>query len=287
MKKIIAIVTLVFMCMSAWGVSYQAKNDFLFNYNYYNPAGRFHNDGIFLNGYTSYMFNMPALAGKEPLDVDFDVMAARKNWTAFGSIMYSEYSYFCGLCLTAGGNYIHDFNGSGHTLSIGGRFLLGLNSVDFTCLPYEMPVEDFRSRILPTPDLDLGIEYSYKYFHMGVSVKNVAAYEAKYKDVVYVSWPRSYMLIMRGDPVFFDGRLKVEPVAVLGLNQNIYLLAGLDLTLWKNYRFGYAFRGPDLSHSFHASVMIADRVGLNAGYTISTAHDYSTMHVGLTIKLAK
>lgn len=287
MKKIVSIIAFACICWGASAISYHPKNDFLFYHNYYNPAARYYQDGIYLQGFASHMFNMPPLAGKEPLDMDFDVMASRKNYTAFASLSHSEYSYFCGLCLSAGGNYIHDFNGSGHKLSIGGRFLLGLNSVDFTRLPYQKPIEDNRSRILPTPDIDLGIEYSYGYFHIGASVKNVFAYEAKYKDVTYVSWPRSYMLILRGDPEFAGGNVKLDPIVALGFNQNIYFLAGMDLTLWKNYRIGYTFRGPDLGHSFNASVMIMDRVGINAGYTISTAHDYSTVHVGLTVRLAK
>lgn len=287
MKKLISIIAFALVCMGASAVSYQPKNDFLFYHNYYNPAARFFQDGIYVEGYSAYMFNMPVLSGKEPLDLDCSMLIARPKYTAFASLMHSEYSYFCGLCLTGGGNWITDFGGSNHKLSIGGRFLLGLNSVDFTSLPYEMPVEDYKSRILPTPDIDLGIEYSYRKFHVGASVKNAIGFRGRYKDVVYVSWPRSYMFILRGDPEFANGNVKLEPLAVLGFNQNIYMVGGLDITLWKNYRVGYCFRAPDLSHSINASIMIMDRVGINGGYTLSTAHKYTSFHLGVTIKLVK
>lgn len=293
MKKIFAILLFGVVCANAFAISYQSKNDFLYYQNYYNPAMRFHQDGIYIHGFAGYTFNMPALAGKEPLDINCSVMAAQKNYSLFASVEHSEYSYFCGVCLTGGGNYIWDIKGSGHKLSFGGRFSLGLNSVDFTVLNYPLELDEetrqnfYRAKIIPTPDIDLGIEYSYKYFHAGVSVKNCIGYEGKYKDICYVCWPRSYMLTLRGDPQFFDGKFKVEPFATVGLNQNIYLVAGIDFTIWKNYRIGYSFRGPDLFHNIYTSINIMDRVELNVGYSLTPSHKYSMLQAGITVKLSR
>lgn len=285
MKKIISIAILCAVCISASALSYQARNDYNYYRNYYNPAARFVDNGIYVHGYGMYTLGMPRLSGKEPMDLQADLMVARDNWSAFASISHDEYSYFCGVCLSAGYNHIFRF-GDKHTLRIGGRGVLGLNSVDFSHLPYDMPVEDDRSRLLPSPDLDLGIEYSYKFFHIGAAVKNVLAFESKYKGVTYASWPRSYSLQMRFDANIAKDKVLLEPFMVLGLNQNILMIFGADLTLWKNYRIGYSFRAPDLHSNFYASVNIASRVALNAGYSFNPAHSYSSIHAGITVRLA-
>lgn len=293
MKRLFTLVLFCAICASATAVSYQAKNDFLYYRNYYNPSTRSNSEGIYLHGYGMYTLNMPLLSGKEPLDIECNIMAARKNYSIFGSIQHSEYSYFCGVCLTAGGSYTWSFNDGDHKLSAGGRLLVGLNSVDFTILNYDIPhrdpaskMEDYRARILPTPDIDLGVEYCYKHFHLGFSVKNAIGYKAKYQDICYVSWPRSFMLTLHGDPSFAEDRVKLEPLLAIGLNQNIYFMAGMDFTLWKNYRVGYSFRGPDLFHNVHASVNIVNRVELNIGYSITPSHRYSMVHAGITVRLA-
>lgn len=274
------------VCLNAFAVSFQVKNDYLFSRNYYNPATRFLNDGIYLQGQGMYTLNMPALSGKEPLDLDFNLMVARENYSVFAAVTTAEYSYFTSQCLSAGYNHIFRF-GSDHTLRIGARAVLGVNSMDFSHLPYAIPELSMKARILLSPDMDLGIEYGYKFFHIGASVKNVLAYEAKFKGVTYVSWPRSYMLHLRFDSYLAGDNVHLEPYVVLGINQNIMFIAGMDMTFWKNYRISYSFRGPDLHHNINASVNICDRVILNAGYSVSTAHEYSSAYGGITVKLAK
>lgn len=284
MKRIVSIILLCAACFSAQALSFQARNDYNYYRNYYNPATRFQNEGIFIQAYANYTHDMPVLAGKEPLDLQFDLMVARKNWSAFASVSHDEYSYFCGVCLTAGYNHIFNF-GEDHSLRIGGRALLGLNSVDFSHLPYEFPVSDNRSRIVPTPDIDLGIEYRYKFFHLGASVKNVIGTKGKFKGVTYVSFPRAYLLHMRFDANIVRDKLMLNPFAVLGHNQNIMAIFGNDIVLWKNYRVGYSFRVPDLHHNVYASVDIKNRVSVNVGYSTTPAHKYSSVHIGVSVRL--
>lgn len=286
MRKFAIALLFCAVCFTASAVSFQTKNDYLFSRNYYNPATRFLNDGIYAQGLGMYTLNMPMLSGKEPFDLDLNLMVARDNYSVFASVTTEEYSYFSSQCLSAGYNHIFRF-GDNHSLRVGGRAVLGLNSVDFYHLPYELPEYTLKSRILLTPDMDLGIEYSYRFFHIGAAVKNVFAYEAKFKGVTYVSWPRSYMMHMRFDSCLANDNVHLEPYVVLGLNQNIYFVAGMDMTFWKNYRVSYSFRGPDLHHNINASVNICDRVILNAGYSVSTAHEYSSVYGGITVRLAK
>lgn len=287
MKKFVITISLcIAACFAAKAQSYQLKGDYMYERNYYNPATRFYEEGMYIGSNASYTLNTPILSGKEPLDLSFDFLVARPNYSVFAAVSHDEHSYFCGTCISGGYNHIFRFN-ENHTLRIGGRAVLGINSIDFSHLPYEMPVEDKHSRIIPTPDIDLGLEYSYRFFHLGLAVKNVIGYEGKYQGVQYVSWPRSYMMHIRFDANLWQNKIMLNPFAVLGLYQNILFIAGTDLVFFKNYRISYSFRGPDLHHRMSASINICNRVILDGGYSLSTAHRYSMAHLGVKIRIGQ
>ncbi len=274
------------MCMGASAISFQLRDDFCLNTNYYNCATRFVNEGIYIGAYSGYTMNMPRLSGKEPLDLNVDLSVARPKYTVFASVSHDERSYFDNICLSGGYNRIFRFN-EHHTLKVGARAIMGVNSVDFFHLPYESPVDDDKSRIILTPDVDLGIEYVYRFFHLGLSVKNVIQTPGKFNGVTYVSFPRSYYGNILFDVKFLGGNIMLQPYLAMGFTQNVLLVAGTDIKFWQRYRIGYTFRAPDLHHNVFASVDICDRVILNAGYSVSGGHPYSTVFAGITVKLAK
>lgn len=285
MKRIYCILAFCAVCMSASAVNYHIKYDYLFNRGYYNPAVSFFGEGIFVNGAASYDLNYGALSGKEPLDINADLLVNRKNYSAFASISHTEYSYFCSMHLNAG--YSHSFEFGDHSIKVGGRLNLGLNSIDFSHLTYESPVEDGKSRLIPTPDFDLGFEYSFKGLHIGVSMKNVLELDTKFKGVTYVTWPRGYMIDIMYDARMAQDNVRIQPFFMFGFNQSMMFHSGVDLTLWKNYRLSYSFHGLDFFNNISASIMICDRVCLNGGYSFSYAHNYSYAHCGITVRLAR
>lgn len=286
MKKLLSICFAALVCVGASAVNFQMRNDYQFYHNYYNPATTFFKDGIYLHGYANYMMNMPVLAGREPLDLSYELTVSRQKYAVFASVSHDIHSYFSNVCLNLGYSRTFDFGGSDHRLSIGGKAVLGINSIDFTHLPYLVPTDYGRAVILLTPDVDLGVEYAYRIFHLGLSVKNLVEFKGRYDGDVYVSFPRAILGEIGLDAPLAQDKVRLHPYFVAGFNRNIFFVAGLDLTLFKNYRLSAAFRGPDLTHNVNASVMICNRVALNLGYSFSTAHAYSSIYGGITVRLA-
>lgn len=282
MKRVYAIAVLMAVCSLAFGHSFQKRNNLLVERNYYNPAARYLQEGNYLKFYSLYEMDLPARSGKQPLDLNIDYMWAAKDYSVFASVSHDAYSYFSDHCISAGYNRFFNPNGGDHTFRVGGRLVLGFNNIDLSKLPYG----ETGRHLLMSPDFDLGLEYSYKFFHLGMSVKNVLALPVKYQGVDYICWPRAYFMQMYFDCNLLKDKILLNPFLILGLNQNVYMVAGADLTLFKNYRIGYSFRAPDLHQNFNLGVDILSWVTISAGYSYSAAHKYNSAHIALTFRLS-
>lgn len=284
MRRLISIILSALVCTMAFAHTFQPRNNILVERNYYNPASRHYDDGIFLKGYALYEFNLSEYTGKKPLDLDVDFMMARKNYSVFASLAHDGYSYFNAHTFSAGYNHIfNNIAGTEHCLRVGGRAVLEFSNVDLSKLAYGVE----GKHLLVSPDFDLGVEYQYRFFHLGLSVKNVLALGRKIDGVEYINWPRAYLIHTFFDIEMADGKVLMNPFFVLGMNQTIMLAAGMDLTLFKFCRLGYNFRAPDLHHNINARFTIAKRVILGAGYSVSSSHRNSSVHMTVTVKLDK
>lgn len=283
MKRYLIVTSLLLIGLVCNAHSFQTRNNFLVERNYYNPAANFLTDGSYLKTYSMYEFDIPALAGRKPLDTNLDFYFNRPDYSVFASVSHDEYSYFKGHCLSAGYNHTFTFGGGNHILRVGGRFLLGFNHVDFSKLPYG----DSGKAMLLSPDLDLGVEYQYRILHLGASVKNILSLGSRYEGVEYINWPRAYMLQAFVDVKLHGEDVMLYPFMTLGINQNMMFIVGTDLDIFHYVRLGYSFRVPDLHHNFNASVDICKRVAINVGYSFSTAHKFSALHAAILVKLSK
>lgn len=282
MKRTALILSFILLCVNSFAQIFQLKTDFLQEITHYNPAVKTVSDGAYLKLYSQYALKMPALSGKNPLDIDVAFMLAKGNNAAFGSLVHDGYSYFNTHSVSLGYNHVWKGLGNGHhSVSLGGRFILGLNNIDFSKLAYG----DSGKKMLYTPDLDFGFEYTYKFFHLGASIKNLVSTSKKYDGIEYVRWPRAYFLHMVFDADIVKDKFTMVPYLLFGYYQGIYSVFGLDFRLFKNFRINYSFRVPDLHSNVNVGVNIASWVDIHAGYSLSSQHKYSYVNLSFIIKL--
>lgn len=282
MKKIALIFFIILGCVNSFAQTFQLKTDFIQEITHYNPAARIVNDGAYLKMYSQYAIKLPELTGKKPLDLDLAFMVAKDNYSVFGSLDHDGYSYFNNHSVSIGYNHIWKGLGNGHhTVSLGGRAILGLEHIDFSKLPYG----DNGKKMLYTPDLDFGFEYTYKFFHLGASIKNLVSTSKRHDGIEYVKWPRAYFLHMVFDTDIVKDKFTMVPYLLFGYYQGIYSVFGLDFRLFKNFRINYSFRVPDLHSNVNVGVNIASWVDIHAGYSVSSMHKYSYANLSLIVKL--
>lgn len=273
-------------CISnaAFALSFQQRHDILGERNYFNPASTAYENGHYLKAYTNYEFNVPANAGKNPLDLSLDYFLARDRYSAFATLNTDSYSYFSSHTISGGFSYnFRNIGGSEHGLRIGGRLLISFNNVNFGALPYGQS----GTRLLTDPDIDLGLQYDYKFFHWGFSVKNIFSLGGRYEGIQYVTYPRAFFSNMYFDVNLLQGNIVLMPFGMLAVNQNIMIAVGMDARIYDFFRIEYAFRAPDLSHNITMSFTIAKRVSLCAGCSVTPAHKYASLHGSVRIRLAK
>lgn len=264
--------------------SFQQKNDFLLEITHYNPGTRNLDGGAYLKAYAQYALELPPLTGKGPLEANLAFLVAKENYSVFGGLSHESHSYFNNHCFSVGYNYFFRGLGDGnHTISLGGRAVLGFNNVDLSKMAYGYT----GKYMLCTPDLDLGVEYHYRFIRLGASVKNVFSMSTKYEGVEFVKWPRGYFLYLISDFDIVKDKFKLMPFIQLGFNQGVAFSIGTDVNLYKKYRLNYSFRGPDLHHNLNVGFDIASRVFLNAGYSFSSLHKYSYANLSLIVKIKR
>lgn len=289
MKKAAVYICMMLGCIMgavspAFANGFQLRMDVLAERNYYNPAANYLGEGTYLKGFAGYDFNLPALAGKNPLDVSVDFTKLWGNHAVFAAVNAGGGSYWYSHSVAGGYNYnFRNIAGSEHSLSIGTRFWFSFNEVNMNSLPYG----DEGMRMLVHPDFDLGIDYNYRALHLGFSIRNIVNRAAKYEGLQYVVFPRAYYLNASFDISLLQDKLLVQPYGLIGVNQNVVFVIGADLTAFGFARLGYAFRAPDLSHCINLAFTISKRVCLHAGYSVTPAHKYSTLNTTLTVKIGK
>lgn len=283
MKRIcIILISLLCMVFSSTAHNFQARHDILAERNYYNPATTALDPGMYLKAYCQYDFNVPALSGKNPLEPGLDFFYVDGNRSIFANFNFEGSSFFKGYNINGGYNYKWSRIGnSDHSLSIGGRFNMSFCRLDLGSLAYG----EKGIKTLVAPDFDLGLEYQYKNFYLGIGVKNVLGQTGKYNGVQYVQWPRSFLITARGDISLAGDKVLLQPFAMLGIYQNVQTYLGLDFTYGKFLRIGYNINVLELGSNINISGTIARRVTIFAGCSVSPAHKYISTHGGITVRL--
>lgn len=254
--------------------------------NYYNPSIVRSGNGIFASCYSRYEINRSPVYDEYPLDIAAEVEYIKGNNACFATIWHDGLSYYDASTLALGGMHKFSFQGKNdmHHLSIGGRVSLGLGRVDLEKLPYGYT----GNKIMLHPDMDLGIEYTVRYFHLGISAKNLISMPIRYEGIAFFRYPRAYMFHVAFDvrPCRNDNWVMV-PLLLMGMNQNFTMRIALANTIMKDYTLNYTFAIPDMSHNINVGFNIRSTVNIGLGYTHSNINKFSAVTVRLGVKLAK
>lgn len=281
MKKLILILSaLALETLAAFGQNIPVRDNVFWELNYYNPSIIRRDPGKYVDFYGRYEFNDAQNFGANPLDVAAETNVIRPDHAWQASLQHDGLSYYDGVSLT--GAYTHSFSWGDdkeHSFNLGGRLAIEYGRVDFSKLDYGMS----GHKTVVVPDLDLGFEYRYKYFHIGFGIKNIISLGLKDKGVIYFRYPRSYI-----GNISFDcnigNTVMLRPFFIAGVNQNIFLNVGMAMDIMKHYRLSYSFHGPDLSHNLGLSVDFW-RFTLSLGYVISPLHKSAATIVRLGVRI--
>lgn len=283
MKKIVT--TITFLAVAIITVSAQniaPRDNFLWDIDYYNPAVVMKPNGVYTDFYGRYDINKIKNVYVNPLDLSAETYIVRDDHHWQASLAHDGLSYIDAAAFNVAYSHLFVFGKeSQHHISIGGRVTLGYGRIDYSKLDYGQ--EGYK--IMVRPDIDLGIEYRYKFFHTGICVKNVLSLPLKDNGMTYFRYPRACIWHMLFDVNIRD-KVYLTPFMALGMNQNVFLDLGFGMRFLKVCRFNYSFHGPMLSHNLGLGFDIAKRLHIGAAYCFSPTHNTSGVTVRLSVKIA-
>lgn len=283
MKKSVLSTILCLFCLASYGQNIAQRDNVLWDMNYYNPAMITRPTGIYVDAYLRIDANPVKLDYVNPLDIAAETFVVRDNYTWQATMSHDGLSYFDATALSVAYSHRFDFGAEKeHGIRAGGRIIVGHGRIDYSKLPYGMQ----GYSIMVRPDLDFGFDYRYRFFHIGMSIKNVLSLPIKDEDgMVYFRYPRAGL-----GHIMFDinaGRnIIINPYLMMGVTQNIFLDAGFGMTLFKNYHLAYSFHGPDMAHHFGIAAEIVNRLRIECGYRLCPSHDNAALTVKLCVRLA-
>lgn len=282
MKKIASIVTFLSVTAAVSAQNIAPRDNFLWDLDYYNPAVVMKSNGVYTDFYARYDINKIKNVYVNPLDISAETYVVRDDHHWQASLAHDGLSYMDAASFSVAYSHLFTFGKSSqHHISAGGRVTLGYGRIDFSKLAYGQ--EGYK--IMVRPDIDLGIDYRYKFFHTGFCVKNVLSLPLKDDGITYFRYPRAYIWHMLFDVNICDVVL-LNPFMALGMNQNIFFEAGFGMRFLKVCRFNYSFHGPEMSHNFGLGFDIVKRLHIGAGYCFSPTHNTSGVTVRLSVKIA-
>lgn len=284
-KRTISLAAATMICnLTALGYDFQHRSSIMIERSYYNPAASPLENGDHIRLFGVYNMGLPSYVGKQVFDTSVEYYHTAQKYACAATLSQAAYSYYSSHSISA--SYSHSFalgTKGNQTLRIGGRMTLGFNNVDFSKLSYGQS----GTKLILSPDMDLGLEYTWKNLTVGASVRNAVSKGIKYEGIEYINLPRAYYFYGLYNVVIDSDKLTITPHIMLGSDQKTYIAAGVDFRILRNYRIGYIMRAVDMSHSFEAGARIGSRVDLNAGYTLLPSHKYSYAFMSVTIKLTK
>lgn len=283
MKKIAFCALICLICLSSKAQNIAPRDNVLWDMNYYNPAMITRSTGIYADIYGRYDANPVKRDYVNPVDIAAETFYVRDNYCWQATLSHDGLSYFDATALSVAYSHRFDFgDNNNQSFRIGGRVILGYGRVDYSKLPYGMN----GYNIMVRPDIDLGFDYRYKFFHIGMSIMNVMSLPIKDEDgIVYFRYPRAGLGHMIFD-VNVCENFMLNPYFMAGLAQNFFIDMGLSMTIFKNYHLAYSFHGTDLAHNIGLAIDIADKVRIEGGYRIYPSHHNSALTLKLCVKLA-
>lgn len=292
MKRLFLTFIIALVSTGAFAQTITPRDNFLWDLDYYNPAVFTRPQGIYADLYGRYDINPVKNLYTNPLDLVAEIKAVRKDHIWQASLAHDYLSYMDVTQANFGYTHGWEFgNGNQHRINFGGRLMIGVGRLDYSKLDYG----ENGYKIFCLPDIDVGFEYRYKFFHTGLSFRNVFSYPMKdtyEKDEkgkplgsVYMRYPRAGIWHMLFDIDFCDN-CSMYPFLALGMNQNAFVELGTGLKFFKNYRFNYSFHGPQLSHNFGFGVDICNRVHIGASYCFSPTVYTQAVTMRVSVRLA-
>lgn len=283
MKKTVSVIAFLAAALSVKAQNIAPRDNYLWDIDYYNPSVVMKSNGIYADFYARYDINPIKNADVNPLDISAETYVVRDDHHWQASLAHDGLSYFDAAAFSVAYSHLFNFGANKqHSFSVGGRVTLGYGRIDFSKLDYGQT----GYKIMVRPDLDLGFEYRYKFFHTGFAVKNILSLPLKDDGMTYFRYPRAYIWHMLFDLNVRD-KVKFIPYFALGVNQNIFIDAGLGMCFLRVCRFNYSFHGPTISHNFGLGFDIAKRLHIGAGYCFSPTHRTSGVTMRLSVKIAE
>ena len=183
------------------------------------------------------------------------------------SYIYDGYSFYNRNIIYLGYSRTFRWNKS-NRLSIGGRAVVNFNSIDWGKLGQITGPSSSRFRV--NADLDAGIQYQYRGWTLGASVKNLFASSVKVEGLDLIKDQREIYGNFSYNFNLFKQKVELAPFLLFYKERNYNLDAGLNLGLYQKVNISYAVRVLELRNIFtiRGNFLKRFQVGASFDYSI-------------------
>jgi hypothetical protein len=261
------------------------------NMHYYNAAAGIEDTSsrMSFSAYAKYKY-VPANYDEyedddiwiKPINLYFNhIYNINKKNSVNMSYIYDGYSFYNRNIIYLGYSRTFRWKKS-NRLSLGGRAVVNFNSIDWERLGQitSPPSSGFRVNA----DLDAGIQYQYRGWTVGASVKNLFASSVKVNDQDLIKDQREIYGNFSYNFRMFKEKVELAPFLLFYSERNFNLDAGLNLGLYQKVNVSYAIRVFELRNIFTIRGNFLKRFQVGASFDYSIIYSDYNMDLLLTYR---
>lgn len=277
MKKLLLLPVLL-LCLPALSQTFQRYNLNYLDIALYNPAAANSapdRDLLVAN----FDIDTPDAYGDAPTHLIDYSSKSYKSGSLIMSLSRDRYYWFSNYKLSGG--YAFGIDTDGQRLNIGATASLDFDRVNWSLAPVYTGYTGNRLYVLP--DVNIGIEYCFNGFHIGVAVMNALSVPFRKEGELLLQNPRMLTAHTSLDLYLDSARLQFSPYALVvydGIDGS--LDAGL-FTRWSNMvSASYAFRTYESRNLVTVGFMVpTTNLEFHVGYSWSSIVDQKSVTLSL------